>query len=471
MTNPLHSLSVIELRDAYRRKNLSPRQIVDAALAQIERLEPRLNSFAYRASAADLRAQAEESEARWARNAPLGPLDGIPLTVKDALRSKDWPTLVGSHTIDPNQAWNEDSPAVARARESGAILLGKTTTPEFGWKAVTDSPKYGITRNPWNFERTPGGSSGGSAAALAAGIGHVAIGTDAAGSVRIPAAFCGLAALKATTGRIPTYPPSALWRMGHIGPICRTAADMALMLQLLSQPDPRDWTALPPTDEDFEAPRESLRGLRIAYSPTLGYAQVDPEIAAIVAKAIDRLSQAGAMIEEVAAPFPDPTDAALILFAGGLLHSQRHLDAAGRTKLDPELNALLERFAGLDRGSYMTAIDRQIALGRHNRLFHQTYDLLLTPTLSVAAFEVGRNTPAGFDTENWLSWTPFTYPFNMTGQPAATLPCGLTAAGLPVGLQIVGDLYADRLVVQAARLFESVLPFQRAVPACLDDAA
>lgn len=470
MSEAILSLSAGELRKAYARKELTPPDALEAVLRQIERMESQLNTFAIRASVDDLRAAAAESAKRWMKGEPLGPLDGIPITIKDAIRTKGWPTLAGSHTVNPDQPWTEDSPAVARARESGAVFLGKTTTPEFGWKAVTDSPKYGITRNPWNPERTPGGSSGGSAAALAAGFGHAAIGTDAAGSVRIPAAFCGLVALKATTGRIPTYPPSALWRLGHIGPICRTVDDAAMMLKLMAQPDARDWSALPPTDEDFEAELPSLKGLRIAFSPNLGYAPVDPEVATLVAAAVKQLSDAGANVELVEAPFPDPAEAALTLFGAGIVHSQRHLDDKALDTMDPELRALIKSRRSLDRTAYMAAVDRQIVLARGNRLFHQKYDILLTPTLSVAAFPVGRNIPEGYDTANWMSWTQFTYPFNLTGQPAATVPCGLTADGLPVGLQFVGDLYTDGLVLKVARIFEGLSPFRRAVPACLKSA-
>lgn len=467
MSNSILSLSACELRDSYARKQLSPPDVLEAVLKQIERLEPDLNTFAVRASVDDLRKSAAESAQRWSKNEALGPLDGIPITIKDAIRTKGWPTIAGSHTVNPNVPWTEDSPAVARARESGAIFLGKTTTPEFGWKAVTDSPKYGITRNPWDLKRTPGGSSGGSAAALAAGFGHAAIGTDAAGSVRIPASFCGLVALKATTGRIPTYPPSALWRMGHIGPITRTVDDAAMMLQLMSQPDARDWTALPQTNEEFQAKLPNLKGLRIAYSPTLGYAKVDPEVAKIVDTAVKLLEGAGAQIDVVEAPFPDPTPFALTMFVAGIAHSQRHLDEAALQTLDPALLDVIKRSDAVDRTVFMSAIDSQIVLTRTNRLFHQTYDILLTPTLAVAAFEVGKNVPDGWDTENWMSWTPFTYPFNVTGQPAATVPCGLTAEGLPVGLQVVGDLYSDAKVLQVARIFEGLSPFRRAVPDCL----
>ena len=205
----LSFLSASDLLARYRARTLSPVEAARAACERIERLEPKINAFCHRAPPEEVLAAARASEARWREGRPCGEMDGVPITVKDAILAKGWPTLRGSKTADPSQPWTEDAPSVARLREHGAIILGKTTTPEFGWKGVTDSPLSGITRNPWNLALTPGGSSGGSAAALAAGIGHAAIGTDAGGSVRIPGAFCGLVAFKATAGRIPNYPPSA----------------------------------------------------------------------------------------------------------------------------------------------------------------------------------------------------------------------------------------------------------------------
>ncbi|HEY2981761.1 MAG TPA: amidase family protein, partial [Anaerolineales bacterium] len=302
-------LTATELLAGYRSGAFSPVEVVRAAYDRIQRVQPKINAFCVVAEREAALALARQSEARWHERRPCGDLDGVPLTVKDAILAKGWPTLRGSKTVDPKQSWNEDAPAVARLREHGAILLGKTTTPEFGWKGVTDSPLSGITRNPWNLDLTPGGSSGGSAAALAAGIGHAAIGTDAGGSVRIPGSFCGLVAMKATAGRVPNYPPSAVGTLGHIGPMTHTVEDAALMLNIMAAPDGRDWLSLPPADVDYRVGlNHGVRGLRIAFSPTLGYAKVQREVLELVTQSIKTFEALGAHIDEVAAPFDDPTE-------------------------------------------------------------------------------------------------------------------------------------------------------------------
>jgi aspartyl-tRNA(Asn)/glutamyl-tRNA(Gln) amidotransferase subunit A len=453
-----HFFSATELVAAYRARTLSPREVVGAAFARIERIEPKINAFCYLAPKDECLKLATESEARWREGRPRGEMDGVPITVKDAILAKGWPTLRGSKTADPKQPWNEDAPAVARLREAGAVILGKTTTPEFGWKGVTDSPLCGITRNPWNLALTPGGSSGGSAAALAAGIGHAAIGTDAGGSVRIPAAFCGLVALKATTGRIPNYPPSAVGTLGHIGPITRTVEDAARMLNIMAQPDGRDWLCLQEPEIDYRIGLDrGVRGLRLAYSPTLGYAKVQREIAELVADAAHAFTNLGADVEEVPAPFNDPTDVFRLHFFAGIAHSLRALSERQLAQLDPDLVKVLEKARKVTLAEYMSAIDARAALGRATRAFHEKYDLLLTPTLAVAPFEAGRLAPEGYG-EDWTAWTPFTYPFNLTGQPAASVPCGFVQGDRPVGLQIVGAMYQDALVLRAAQAFQSTRP-------------
>jgi aspartyl-tRNA(Asn)/glutamyl-tRNA(Gln) amidotransferase subunit A len=338
------------------------------------------------------------------------------------------------------------------------VILGKTTTPEFGWAGVTHSPLSGITRNPWNLSLTPGGSSGGSAAALAAGIGHAAIGTDAGGSVRIPGAFCGLVALKASAGRVPNYPPSAVGTLGHVGPMTHTVQDAALMLNIIGVPDGRDWLSLPPAERDYRIGLNAgIGGLRIAYSPTLGYAKVQPEVAALVAKAVAALESLGAHVDEVARPFDDPTDLFRINFFAGIAHAVRTFDEAKLALLDPDLRKVLGEARKVTLADYMGAIDRRAALGRTMRAFHEKYDLLVTPTLAVTAFEAGKLTPPGYG-DDWTAWTPFTYPFNLTGQPAATVPCGLVGGDKPVGLQIVGAMYQDHLVLRAAQAYFATQP-------------
>src|SRR6267378_5318742 len=282
----LCSLSATELLDGFSKHELSPVEVTRAVLERIERLNPVLNAF----NLVSERAldDARTSEARWMAGQPKGLLDGVPVSIKDIILTKGWPTLRGSKTVDPRGPWNDDAPASARLREHGAVLLGKTTTPEFGWKGVTDSPLTGITRNPWNPKKTPGGSSGGAAAAVAAGMGPLALGTDGGGSIRIPCSFTGLFGLKPSFGRVPAWPPSPFGTVAHVGPMTRSVEDAALMLNVLSLPDERDWHALPYDARDWRTGLDQgISDLHIAYSPDLGYAKVDTEVAAIVRKAID----------------------------------------------------------------------------------------------------------------------------------------------------------------------------------------
>ena len=458
MTETIAYMSVADITEAYEAGTLSPVEVTETALERADRLQSKLNAFCH-LSPVEAIALAYDSETRWQQGCPHGPLDGVPITVKDAILAKGWPTLKGSKTVDPDQDWSEDSPAVARVREQGGIILGKTTTPEFGWKAVTDSPLAGVTRNPWNTHMTPGGSSGGSSAALAAGIGHASIGTDAGGSVRIPGSLTGLVAMKASVGRVPNYPPSAVGSLGNIGPICRTVRDAALLLDIMSVPDARDWLCLPQRDASYlDTIEAGIVGTTVAFSPTLGYAKVDPEVAELVERAAASFTQLGAEVEEVAVPFDDPTDCFRTHFFAGIAHSLRPLPSEQLALLDPGLLSVLEQARKTDLAAFQTAVDERVALGRANRLFHERYDLLLTPTLAVPAFPAGQLSPDGYDPEDWLSWSPFTYAFNLTGQPAITVPCGFTNAGLPVGLQIVGPIYGDALVLKAAHAYQTAHP-------------
>src|SRR6476646_6668109 len=245
----LCTLSATELLDGYRKHQLSPVEVTRAVLDRIEKLNPVLNAFNLVSDRA--MEDAKASQARWTSGQPKGLLDGVPVSIKDIILTKGWPTLRGSKTVDPKGPWNDDAPAAARLREHGAVLLGKTTTPEFGWKGVTDSPLTGITRNPWNAKKTPGGSSGGAVAAVASGMGPLAVGTDGGGSIRIPCSFTGLFGIKPSFGRVPAWPLSPMGNVAHLGPMARTVADAALMLNVLSQPDARDWHALPYEPRDW----------------------------------------------------------------------------------------------------------------------------------------------------------------------------------------------------------------------------
>ncbi|MFJ6305639.1 amidase [Streptomyces althioticus] len=452
----LTELTAARLVDGYRKGEFGPVEVTRAALRRAEEIQPEVNAFV-RLLADDALERAAASEERWRRGEQLGPLDGVPVTVKDILLLRGAPTLKGSRTVDPAGRWDEDAPSVARLRERGAVFLGKTTTPEFGWKGVTDSPLSGVTRNPHDPTRTAGGSSGGAAAAVALGAGPLALGTDGGGSVRIPAAFCGIFALKPTYGRVPLYPASAFGTLAHVGPMTRDAADAALLMDAIAAPDSRDWSGLPPAPGPFsEALGGGVRGLRVAFSPSLGgQVRVDPSVAAVVRRAVERLAGLGAYVEETDPDLADPVEAFHALWFAGAARVTQALGREQRERLDPGLREICREGGRLSALDYLAAVDVRMDLGRRMGRFHDTYDLLVTPTLPVTAFEAGAEVPRGSGHRRWTGWTPFTYPFNMTQQPAASVPVGL-ADGLPVGLQLVAARHRDDVVLRAAHaLYEA----------------
>lgn len=450
-------MTAADLVPAYRSGRLSPVEAARAALHAIDERNQELRAFCL-VDAEGAIAQAEASEVRWRSGQPLGPLDGVPASVKDLYLTAGWPTLRGSRRVDPDQQWTVDSPVAERLRAGGVVMLGKTTTAEFGWKAVTDNPVDGVTRNPRDPARTAGGSSGGSGAALASGMGVISVGTDAAGSARIPAAFCGIAGFKPSYGRIPIYPASDLGSLGCAGPMARCTADIALLLDLLAGPDDRDPNSLPAPEGPFRtAMRRDVRGLRAAFSRDLGYAEVDPEVARVAESAVAALARAGLVVEEADPPFGDPLDDFALLWSASLarlLDTQLGGSADG---IDPGLRSLIESGTGCTAARYLAArravLDLGIAMGE----FHRRYDVLLTPTVPVEPFEAGHDVPPGGRARTWPEWTPFTFPVNMSQQPALSVPVGLTSRGLPVGLQIVGPRLADATVLAVGAAAETAL--------------
>ncbi|MGP3950215.1 amidase [Streptomyces sp. 7N604] len=448
----LADLTATELLSGYSTGAFSPVEATRAALERIERKDPAVNAFV-RVDAEDALARAAESQERWLKREPAGLLDGVPVSVKDILLQRGAPTLRGSLTVRAEaQPWDEDAPSVGRLREHGAVFLGKTTTPEFAWKGVTDSPRHGVTGNPYDPRRTAGGSSGGSAAAVALGAGPLSLGTDGGGSVRIPASFCGIFALKPTYGRVPHYPASPFGTLAHVGPMTRDALDAALLMDVITGQDWRDWSQLEQVRGSFRDGIDSgVAGLHIAYSPSLGgQVPVDPHVAEAVRHAVERLAALGAHIEETDPDFAEPVEAFHTLWFSGAARVVQHLGAEQRELLDPGLREIVEQGAEYSALDYLAAVDVRMALGQKMGRFHSRYDLLVTPTLPITAFEAGVEVPKGSGHHRWTGWTPFTYPFNLTQQPAASVPCGQDPDGLPIGVQLVGARHADALVLRAA---------------------
>ena len=461
----LTQCTATELMALFRSGSASPVEAMQQTLERVDRINPTINAFCLVDADAGL-AAARASEDRWqahrASGAPVGDLEGVPSTIKDLLLTKGWPTLRGSRAIDPDQDWNVDAPSVARMREAGAAIFGKTTTPEFGCKAETNSPLTGISRNPWNPERTPGGSSGGTAAAVAAGLGQLSMGTDGAGSVRIPAAFCGNVGLKASFGRVPAYPLSPFGSVAHVGPHTMSVTDCALLMNVVSRPDPRDWTSLPYDPIDYTAALDDgIRGLRIAFSPTLGYANVHPDVASAVDAAVHELEALGAVVEQVEPGFDDPLEISTGLWFVASRTVYESLTPEGQAVTDPDFAAQAEQGGQLSAQDVQKLSLRRNDLGMLMRLFMTRYDVLVTPAVAVPAFEARPAGAVPMTPESMLSWTPFSYPFNLTQQPAITVPCGLSSDGLPIGLQFVGPAFGDALVLRAARAYETLHPVPR----------
>ena len=459
MTNDLAMMTATDLLTHYRRKTLSPVEVTEAVLARIDQCEPALNAFCVLDGDFAM-AEARDSEQRWQSGEPVGLLDGVPTTIKDVVAAKGWPTRRGSRTSPAEGPWDVDAPASARVREHGAVLLGKTTTPEYGWKGVTDCPLTGTTRNPWNTDLTPGGSSGGAAAACATGMGALHVGSDGGGSIRMPSAFTGVFGIKATSGRVPTFPPNHLGDTVHHGPMTRTVTDTALMLTALSQPDVRDWFAIPYDGRDWRVGLDDgIRGLRIAYSRNLGYADVDPEIADLVEAAAEALADLGAIVEEQDPGFENPQEPFRTNFFSCLRPVIDAVPVERRDEFDPAFVEWVDAYRHVDADGLLAAQGVRMDLGHSMNVLFDSWDLLLTPQVAIAAFAVDAEVPAGRGMKSWMEWSPFTYPFNFTGHPAASVPCGLTPTGLPAAIQLVGPRYREDLVLRGARAYEAAHPF------------
>jgi aspartyl-tRNA(Asn)/glutamyl-tRNA(Gln) amidotransferase subunit A len=459
--------SAVELARLIGRKELSPVEVVTAFIRRIEAINPKVNAFCTLTFDSAIK-EAKRAEREVMEGKPLGLLHGVPFSVKDLVYTKGVRTMRGSKIFE-NFIPQEDAPLVERLKKAGGIMMGKTTTPEFGFKGMTDSLVTGITRNPWNTDMTPGGSSGGAAAQVAAGMTPLAVGTDGGGSIRIPSSLTGIYGLKPTYGRIPVYPASSLDSLSHAGPITRTVGDTALMLSVMAGPHEADSLSLEGTPEDYPGRlHEEIRGLRIAWSPNLGYVPVvEKQVADITSRAARAFEELGCRVEEVTnTGFEDPFSIHGLLWFGGLAGMLGGYLAEWESQMDPLLVTWTRTGLGLSAADFVRAQIRRNELRDKVRRFFEGYDLLLTPTLPVVAFKAGVSAQEGLTDSpvNYQNWSPFTAIFNLTQVPAATVPAGFTREGMPVGLQIIGPRFADLRVLQASAAFESIRPWENKHP-------
>jgi aspartyl-tRNA(Asn)/glutamyl-tRNA(Gln) amidotransferase subunit A len=448
----LTKFSAVDLARLIARREVSPGEAVAAALARAEQTEPQLNAF-IQIDAAGATAAARRAEADVDSGKPLGPLHGVPISVKDLIDVEGLRATYGSLTLK-NAVASADSPAVERVRAAGAIIIGKTTTSEFGYRGYTKSLVHGNTRNPWNLQRTPGGSSGGAAASVAAGVTAIALGTDGGGSIRAPSSLTGLVGIKGNFGRVPVWPASATPTLAHVGPMARSVADAALLLSVCAGPDARDASSLLAPMGATPTPAEVCR-LRVAFSPTLGYAKVELEVAAAVAKAVADLLAVFPTIEQVDKICDDEGEILAREFIGGC--SARLVDTVDNDpqSIDPPLLAAIKDFRSISADRYTRLLRRRLQHRETLRKFFERYDLLLTPTTPCVAWDIERALPPGH--ENAIVWSYFTYPFNLTGQPAGSIPCALSPEGLPIGLQLVAPLCCESRLIGAMFAAEEAL--------------
>ena len=466
----LARLSARQVLDGYRAGHFTPRDVIDEVIAALESTDAVCKIIATDMFAS-ARAEADRAVAAW-KSGEAKPLTGVPITVKDLIYVAGTPAKAGAPTLD-GFVPDVDSAAVAAIKTAGAIITCKTTTCKSGYKLTADSPVSGITRNPWNLDRTSGGSSGGAAAAIAAGCGPLAVATDGVGSIRVPCSFCGVFGLKPTYGLVPRspgfFPPS--WpSLAHTGPIARTVGDAALLLEVIAGYDARDPGSLPVERRSFAVRAGRLDGLRIGFSPDLGYAAVMGDVRAAFKHAVDALADLGA--EMMAAdPGVDPDVLERVLQPIAFTEQAAAVstrDPAQLERSEPDYRDLLAKgrtYSGLD---YMGATYRRMMLrGRFVDLFRRV-DVLVTPTVAVTAFAagtIGVEEIEGSRVDRHLGWSPFSWPINLAGLPAATVPCGYDRDGLPIGLQVVAPWLAEETIFAVTASFEQAHPWADAWPA------
>lgn len=447
-------LSSAELASAYRTREISPIEVAQAAMDRAEAVNPDFNAFTFidREGALDA---AAASEKRWRAGEPLSPVDGVPATLKDIVWVKGWSVRYGSTTTS-DIPYGEDAPAVALMRAAGLVFTAQTTTPEFGWKAITDSALSGVTRNPWNAAKTPGGSSGGAAVAAAVGTGVFHLGTDGGGSIRVPASFTGIVGLKPTFGRVPAYPASAFGTVAHLGPMTRSAADALAMLKTMSGRSLADWNQGAGVLSSLDAEPVDLQGKRIGYWFASPCGPVDIEVAVIVDAAVARLEAAGAIVERITLPGENLLDLFHHHWFTGAAARLSAIPPDQRSAIDPGFLEIARDGAAYTSTELVTAQVRRADFGAAMDRLLSDFDFIVSPGTAIPAFDAGLEVPADGSYTRWTEWAGFSFPLNLSQQPACVIPCGLTADGLPVGFQIIGARGEDARVLLAAANLEAL---------------
>lgn len=458
MSAQFDRMSAIEMKRRIARKEMSPVDVTKRALDAAQATQKTLNCYSTLMPEAAL-AAAQAAEDAIMKKQPLGLLHGLPVSVKDLIAVGGVTYASGSKTMANNIAAS-DAPSVERLKAAGAIIIGKTTTSEFGCKPVGDNLLTGITRNPWNLNKTPGGSSAGAAASVAAGITPFAIGTDGGGSIRIPCSLSGLAGIKGHFGRVPVWPASATPTLAHVGPIARSMQDAALLFSAIAGYDARDpFSVAGPIPDVMGGSLATVKGLRVAYSPTFGYARPDPAVIETVEKAVRVLESLGCDVEKVDKVFDkDPVDLWTAEFYAGVGIRLRSFVEKQRDMLDPAVAEVLEGALSQDMRSYYEKVFERYAFRDQVRTFFEKYDVLVSPVVPVSSVDVGINIPKHLSDRNLVSWIYYTYPFNLTGQPAGTVCAGIAPDGMPVGLHIVGRALGEYDVVRLGAAYERSQP-------------
>lgn len=457
MTTDVLQLSVPDILRLYEKKKLSPVEVTQACLKQVLKYNPVLNALSYMDEKAALH-QARVSEKRWMKGSPKGALEGVPVTVKDSFNAKGWPSRSGSKTTS-SLPQRDDAPAVARLRENGAVFIGKTTMPEFGHKGVTDSPLTGITRNPWDPRKTPGGSSGGAAVAAATGMAYLNLGSDAGGSLRIPASFTGVFSFKPSPGIVPSYPPGLFSTLWSAGPLTRRVEDAAVMLDIVGQHDVIDWHALPLPPMNFVAALKAvLPKLRIAYATSINGISAMPEVKAALEAQLPLLKKFGS-VDEIKLEIPHLIEVFNKHWMAVAAYSYKEMPPNQRRDLDPRFVHWAKSGASLHLNDYLWAERERMTIGAYFKDLLTTYDILVTPTTAMTAFDTGINMPFDAKGKPWDDWTPFTYPANLAKLPAATLPIGLDKSGLPIGLQVTAGFLKDAQLMTVCKRLEEEINF------------